>query len=180
MKKRVLFITQTAIMLALLIVVQLLTRSLSQFVTGSLVNLILLVSTFVIGLAGGTIVAVISPFLAFALGIGPAFIQIVIFVSIANLIIITVAYLLAKKTIKGKTISDYLVSGSGLAIASVLKTAFLWIGLVSFALPLIPGLKPQQIKVITASFTWPQLITALIGSVLAMMIMPILIKRSDN
>ncbi len=176
MKKQIQFISQTALMLALLIVVQMLTRSLPTYVTGSLVNALLLLSTFLIGLNSGLFIALTSPFLAFILGIGPAFIQILFFVAIANAIIVTLAWLLAKNSISSTTKTARIKSSGGLAIASLAKMTFLWLGLVKFALPLIPGLKEGQIKVISASFSWPQLITALIGSGLALFLVPMLKK----
>ena len=174
MKKQIQFISQTAVMLALLIVVQMLTRSLPTYITGSLVNAILLLSTFLIGLNSGLLIALTSPFLAFMLGIGPAFIQILFFVAIANALIVTLAWLLAKDSISATTKTARFKSVGALSVASLVKMSFLWLGLVKFALPLIPGLKEGQIKVISASFSWPQLVTALIGSALAIFLVPLL------
>jgi len=165
----------TAIMLALLIGTQFVTRSLGQFITGSLVNLILLVSVFTVGLGGGLVVAVASNFLAFLAGIGPALPQVVPFVAAANAILVSVAYLV-RKQIGEKGIKNTLLAASGLAAAAVAKMLFLWVGLVLIALPLIPGLKEPQIAMLSAAFTWPQLVTALAGGALAMLIMPLLNK----
>lgn len=172
---KITYITQTAVMLALLIGVQFLTRSFGQFVTGSIVNLILLASVFVIGIYGGLTIAVLSPIMAFVLGIGPAFIQIIPFIIIGNALFVIVAWLIARNSIAdmGKSAA---VSIMGLVAASVSKFLFLWIGLVMIALPMIPGIKAKQMAVIGAAFSWPQLITALIGSLLAFMIVPPLKK----
>jgi len=173
---KVIYITQTAVMLALLIVVQFLTRSFGQLVTGSIVNLILLVSVFIIGIYGGITLAVLSPLLAFLAGIGPAFIQIIPFIAIGNALFVTIAWFIAKKSISNMNTKGILISSTGLITASIGKFLFLWLGLVVVALPLIPGIKEKQVAVISASFSWPQLITALIGSILAMMIIPLLKK----
>lgn len=170
------YITQTAVMLALLIGAQFITRSFGQFVTGSIVNLILLVSVFIIGIYGGVTIAVLSPILAFLAGIGPAFIQIIPFIAIGNVLFVTIAWLIAKSYIAKVNKRGFVVSSIGLISASVVKFLFLWLGLVIIALPLIPGIKEKQAAVIGASFSWPQLITALIGSILAMMIIPHLKK----
>ena len=171
--RQIAFITQTAVMLALLVGAQFITRSFGQFVTGALVNLILLVSIFTVGLGGGLTVAVVSPFLAFMVGIGPAFIQVVPFVAVGNAILVITAYVvrnhIVRKSLKGKAITAL-----GLIAASSAKTLFLWIGLVIIALPLIPGINEKQITVISAAFSWPQLITALVGSALAMVVTPLL------
>ena len=71
MNKRVLWITETAVMLALLVSLQALTKPLGQLVTGSCVNAVLAIAVLVGGLGCGITVAVISPVLAFLLGIAP-------------------------------------------------------------------------------------------------------------
>jgi len=174
--KKTLYIVQTAVMLALLIAVQFFTRAFSTFVTGSLVNLILLVSVFMIGLGGGLTIAIVSNFCAFLVGIGPAYIQIVPFVAVGNVIFVTIAWIFRKFVISPEK-KKKVVAGIGLFIAGAAKMAFLWVGLVVIMLPLIPGLKPAQITMIGTAFSWPQLITATIGSALAMIIIP-LIRRA--
>lgn len=169
-------ITQTAVMLALLIVVQLFTRSFGQFITGSLVNLILLVSVFMIGIYGGLTIAVLSPILAFAAGIGPAFVQIIPFIAIGNALLVIIAWLIAGKHIRCSSTKEFTASVVGLVVASACKFLFLWIGVVMIALPTIPGIKEKQLAVIGAAFSWPQLVTALIGSALALIIVPQLKK----
>ena len=173
---KIIYITQTAVMLALLIVVQLITRSFGQLVTGSIVNLILLVSVFIIGIYGGVTIAVLSPLLAFLAGIGPAFIQIIPFIAIGNTLYVIIAWFTARGFIAQPGTKDIALSSIGLIAASISKFLFLWLGIVVFALPLIPGIKEKQVAVISASFSWPQLITALTGSILAMMIVPHLKK----
>jgi hypothetical protein len=174
--KRIKSRVQTAVMLALLIGVQFGTRSFGQFVTGSLVNLILLVSAFLVGTGAGLAVAALSPFLAFGVGIGPAFIQIVPFIAVGNVIFVLIAQIVKNRIAYSGT-KDAFITASGLAAASIAKTLFLWVGLVIIALPMIPGINEKQMAVISASFTWPQLVTALIGSVLAMALVPML-KRA--
>ena len=64
MKKYILWITETAVMLALLVTLQLLTKGFGQLVTGSFVNGVLAVTVLVVGFSGGITVALISPVLA--------------------------------------------------------------------------------------------------------------------
>jgi len=173
--KKLVYITQTAVMLALLIGVQFATRSFSQFVTGALVNLILLTSVFMTGFSGGLTVAIASPFLAFLAGFGPAFIQIVPFIAAGNAILVSLAWVVRKRMTRFGA-KDTCFAAIGLIAASAAKFLFLWVGLVAIALPLIPGIQEKQMEVIGAAFTWPQLVTALIGSALAMIIVPLLKK----
>ena len=67
MNKKTLWITETAVMIALLVALQWATKPLGQFVTGSCVNLVLGVSVLVGGLWCGLTVALVSPFFAFLL-----------------------------------------------------------------------------------------------------------------
>ena len=193
---KIIYITQTTVMLALLIGVQLITRSFSQLVTESIVNLILLISVFMIGIYGGLTVAVLSPILCYLAGIGPAVIEIIPFIAIGNILFITIAWLMARKTIYRMSTKDIATSiaalvglsfGStptkdipapfpGLAVASLGKFLFLRISIVQFVLPMIPGLEVSQVAVLSLAFSWPQLVTAFIGSMLAMIIIPQLKK----
>lgn len=160
-------------MTALLIVVQLVTKAAGQFLTGSLVNLILITAGLTGGLACGLTVAALSPILAFFLGIGPAIPHLIPFVILGNLVIVLVYWLVMEKTPLG-TIPAWSV---GILAGAVAKTLVLWLGIVKLALPLIPGLKPQQIQMMSAMFSWPQLVTALIGGIVAALLVPVL-KRA--
>ena len=62
--KKTIWIVRTAVCLALLLVLQVATKSLGQFVTGSCVNLVLAMAALTGGVWSGVIVAVISPFCA--------------------------------------------------------------------------------------------------------------------
>ena len=75
--KKTVWIARTAVCLALLIAIQFLTKSLGQLVTGSCVNLVLAIAALIGGVWSGVTVAVISPFCAYLLGIGPAFLPLV-------------------------------------------------------------------------------------------------------
>ena len=179
MNKKVIFITQTAVMLALLIGAQFATRGFSTFVTGSLVNMILLVSTFIIGRRSGLVVALLSPLLAFLAGIGPAFIQIIPFMAAGNAILVLIASFVSRYIAKS-SVKDIIFMTTGLIIAAAAKMAFLWVALVLIALPMIPGLNERQITMISAAFSWPQGVTASIGAMLAMTIVPLLKRALKN
>ena len=71
MQKNTRWITQTAVMLAMLIALQSVTKPLGQVVTGSCVNAILAMTALVCGLSSGLTVALLSPIFAFLLGIAP-------------------------------------------------------------------------------------------------------------
>ena len=76
MKKNVRLITETAVMLALLIALQALTKPMGQLVTGSCVNAVLAITALLVGLGSGIAVALISPLCAFLLRIAPNFVTV--------------------------------------------------------------------------------------------------------
>ena len=105
------------------------TKPLGQFVTGSCVNLVLGVSVLVGGLWCGLTVALVSPFFAFLLGIGPAFLPIVPMVAVGNMVLVVILHLLASR--------DKIAARSYLAVAvgAVTKFLALWLLIVKLVLP---------------------------------------------
>ena len=137
MNKKTLWITETAVMIALLVALQWATKPLGQFVTGSCVNLVLGVSALVGGLWCGLTVALVSPFFAFLLGIGPAFLPIVPMVAVGNMVLVVILHLLASR--------DKIAVRSYLAVAvgAVTKFLALWLLIVKLVLPTL-GLAEKQ------------------------------------
>lgn len=167
-KKHLLWITRTALFIALLIVVQSVTASLGQIVTGSLVNMVLMSAALLGGTASGITVAAISPFFAFMLGIGPKLIQIVPFVALGNIVYVVVAALIIGKLSSVKKVPLVASNVLGVGVAAVLKFLTLYVGVVKVFIPIMgDGLKGPQIETFTAMFSVPQLITALIGGAIA-------------
>ena len=182
MSKKIRWITQTALMLALLVALQALTKPLGQLVTGSFVNGILAVCTLVCGLGCGLTVAVISPLMAFALGIAPNLVT-VLPIMLGNACYVLVFYLAL-----GKSLKPFWKQPVALASAAVLKFGVLYLLVVKvicgIAADALLGQKlgetvilaPPMLKMLPAMFTWPQLITALIGGAVALAIAPVLRK----
>lgn len=175
MSKKIRWITETAVMLALLVAVQGITSGLgNQFVTGSCVNLILAVTSLVVGLWGGVVVAAVSPFLAFLFGIGPKFVQLLPAVAAGNLVLVIVLSLVIgdKKQPLWRNVAGWI----GAAVAKFLT---LYLLMVKLLVPTLVsgGVIPQKASaVLSAQFSWPQLVTALIGGALALAILPVLRK----
>lgn len=176
-------LVQTAIFLALLIVFQYISKPMGQYVTGSLVNFTLIGSVLAVGLAGGVTVALISPFLAFFLGIGPAFIQVIPMVAIGNLVIVLVYHFLLSKTktdIKGANLTKWIGT---VALGALAKFATLYFGMVKLVLPMLLNsgiLKAPQAAAMSAMFSLPQLITATVGGILAFAIMPPVLRAIEK
>ena len=72
MKNKTRWITETAIMLALLVILQAVTKSAGQIVTGSCVNAVLAVTVLLGGVSSGLTVALVSPFVAFLWVLAPS------------------------------------------------------------------------------------------------------------
>lgn len=177
MKKKTLWVARTAVMLALLLVLQFVTKPLGQYVTGSCVNLVLAVAALVGGLWCGVVVAVLSPFFAFLLQIAAMPIVLVPGVACGNLVLVLVLYFAAYRLVQGgeKPVRRY-VSAVG---AAVVKFATLWLVVTKLLLPLA-GLPEQKVAVMTATFTWPQLVTALIGGLLGVTVAPLVAKAVNK
>ena len=177
MSKKVRWITETAILLALLVTLQALTKPLGQLVTGSCVNTILAVSALVGGLGSGLTVAVISPILAFLLGIAPQILTVPAIMA-GNAVFVVLLSVLADKT--GKNLVKQVIAWLAAAAA---KFATLYVivvkiicGVMAASLLAAGTLKEPMLKALPATFSWPQLFTALIGGTVALLIVPTLRK----
>lgn len=173
MHKKLRWITETAIMLALLITLQGLTKGFGQMVTGSCVNAILAVSTLVGGLACGLTVALLSPILAFLLGIATAVVTVPAIMA-GNAVFVVLLSLLYKKRLYG---IPALLAAAAAKFAS-LYAIVVWLICGVFAEDLLSSgvMKAPMLKMLPATFSWPQLFTALIGGGIALLIVPSLRK----
>ena len=168
MKNKTRWITETAIMLALLVILQALTRSAGQVVTGSCVNAVLAVTVLLAGLSSGLTVALVSPFVAFLLGIGPQLLPIVPAIALGNTVYVLLGYLAGKKAPRGRQILARVC-------AAAAKFLTLYLVVVKLLCAIVP-LKEAQVATFSTMFSWPQLITALIGGAAALLIAPVVRK----
>lgn len=177
MKKSIRWITETAVLLALLISLQAITKPLGQLVTGSCVNAILAVAVLVGGSGSGLTVAVISPLLAFLLGIAPQILTVPV-IMIGNAVYVLLLRCLADLT--GKKVMQnifawMIAAGAKFAVLYFLVTKVIC-GFLSQTLMDAGTLKAPMLTALPATFSWPQLFTALIGGGIALLITPILRK----
>ena len=177
MSKKVLWITQTAAMLALLVTLQALTKPLGQYVTGSCVNAVLAITALMVGLSGGITVALISPICAFLLGIAPNIVT-VLPIMAGNMCFVVLMHLLAGKEIWRQAVA-LVVSASAKFTVLYLLVVKVICGFASGALlgkkiGTTVVLAPPMLEKLPAMFTYPQLFTALIGGSVALLITPVL------
>ena len=177
MRKKLLWITETAIMLALLVTLQALTKPMGQLVTGSCVNAVLAVSALVGGLSCGLTVAVISPVLAYLLGIAPQILTVPA-IMVGNAVYVVLLSVLADKTGKNivKQVTAWVAAAAAKFAALYAIVVLLICGVLSESLLASGIMKAPMLKALPATFSWPQLFTALIGGAVALLIVPVLRK----
>jgi len=168
-KDKLFWITRSSILIALLIVLQAVTAPLGQFVTGPIVNLMLIISVMTCGLATGLSVAAASPVIAKLLGIGPLW-SLVPFIAAGNIVSVVLWHYIGNRNMGHK----YAAYVAALVTAAVAKFLVIYIGIVKIAVPMILGLPEQQAAVVSIMFSIPQLINPLIGGVLATILLPML------
>ena len=160
MNKQTKFITTTGLLIALTIVFQLLSKFVplgpfSNFITGSLVNACLLISTSLIGLWGGTIVGIVTPFGALLTGSAIPLLFTPI-ISICNFsLVLSFSFLKKHKLIN-------------IIVPPIIKTFLLYASInMMISIMKIPS---EKSKIMLYLFGWPQLVTGLIGGTIAMII----------
>lgn len=171
-KNRILWITRTGILIALLVTLQAVTSGLGQFVTGSCVNAVLVIAALAAGLWSGITVAFLSPFCAFLLGVGPQLIQIVPAIALGNLVLVWFVHITLRR--ENSTLWKKVI---GIAASASAKFLTLYLAVVVVFIPAMgPALAEKQVKTFTAMFSWPQLVTALIGTTVAVLLLPLIRK----
>ena len=176
-KNNVQILTRTAVLVALALVFQNLrivigTLPYSQFVIGSLVNAVLIIAVGSVNVYSGLVVSIITPMVAYLQGQLP-FPLLIPIVAIGNALIVVVYYFLQRY-------NKYV----GIIFGSIAKSLFLYLG-VQQMLKMIQGTIPdaQFTKVsvaLSASFSWPQLVTALIGGFIALIVLKMLDSALGN
>lgn len=171
-KSNILWITRTAILTALLIILQAATAPLGNtLITGSIVNLLLILSVMTSGLLSGATVAIISPIVAKFFGIGPLW-SLLPFIILGNIALIFIWHFIGKRS----TWKKVTIWGIALVTAAIAKFLVLYLGIVKIAVPFLLGLPEQQAAAISSLFSIPQLVTAVFGGILAILVLPILKK----
>lgn len=191
MKRQTLKLAQTGILIALVLAVQYIGSnisqapvffgiSLQQLVVGSLINMILVLSAAVIGLYPGATVGALSATTATLLGIGgnPLMLPVIVF---GNVSIVLVTYFLfhfAKEQKQLKTVFE----GVGVVLGAAVKCAVMWILSSQVVIPTLAknGIPEKQIAILTLNFSWPQAVTAFVGGIVALSILPVIKKAASK
>jgi len=130
---------------------------LPQFFTGPLVNAFLLLATLTVGVSSGIVIGLFTPWIAFSRGILPAPLGPMIpFIMLGNAVLVIVFYLI---TMKKKDNIGFSVLG--IVTGSIAKYLIL-----SQSVAFIVSVPPPVAK----AMQFPQLLTALAGGVIALIV----------
>lgn len=165
--------TQTAMMLAVTLLMQYMAGlmpipagPLRTLLIGSLVNLCLFVTAWMVSWQGGVLVGILTPLVALWIGQLPVPHMFPI-VALANAAMVTVCVLVGRR-------HRY----AGVAAAAVVKTVILWVLVVWVFVPfLLPSIGLPEAKVsamttmLSVNFTWPQLVAACVGGIVSVPVM---------
>ena len=183
-RRRLIWITRSAVLIALVVTVQAATIVLAaipmlrQYVTGSVVNMILIVSVMAAGIPTGLSVGIISPIFASLMGVVPGWQwPLVPFIALGNVMLVLVWHLIGKRSIVNKYVTRCVTVG----VAAIVKFLVLYIGIVQVMLHVLE-LQQPQIVALSATFSITQIFTAIIGGILATLVLPVILKanRSDS
>lgn len=168
MGKKIRFITETAVMLALLIALQTLTKPMGQLVTGSCVNAVLAVTALVAGVYSGLTVAAISPVLAYLLGIAPQILTVPA-IMVGNTVFVLVLHFVSDKNLVRK-LAAWVAAAAAKFAALYAIVVWLICGVFAEKLLASGALKAPMLKALPVSFGVTQLVTALVGGAVALLI----------
>ena len=164
---KVRYLTRTAMLLALTIALQIFGRAVipgfSNLVVGPLVNACLLISTGLVGIYSGTVIAILSPFVALFTG-APIPLPLLFFVALGNFVLVFLFHIFKKKKVVG------IISGA------VVKFLVIY-GSLILILPYFKVPAAQIAKLASNTFGWVQLITALIGGIVAL---PVILRLEKH
>ena len=158
-------LVQTGLMLALALVFQIGFASFAQVAVGPLVNMVLLITVMMVSPLSAVLVGAFTPIIAFFVGIIPLF-PLVPIIAIGNALLVVVFSLFYSK--KKLIFSEYI----GLVVGAFIKFAFLAMA-IRLIVPMFVAKVPAPLVV---AFSLNQFITAMVGGILALVIVKVLNK----
>jgi hypothetical protein len=165
-------LSKSALLLAIAIVFQLIGRTIpeiNQFLVGPIINAVLLLSVYICGVKWGVLTAVLTPILAWVVGqLAAPMAPFIPFIIIGNII-----YVILFGAIKEKRYGIYI----GIILGSFAKFLFLSLSASYLVRLLKIGIPIKVLDKLVLSMGVPQLITALTGGIIAMVLIQILSKR---
>lgn len=178
----------TAGLLLAIMVSSMFLKNLSAYITGPIVNLVLIIATLSLGPVIGIILSILAPVLSFIITGGSPILRgiplIIPCIMLGNIILCVGIHFFYRSLVKINYILRLAIGG---VISSIAKAAFMGAVIVKCLLPLfsskiaVPAEKlPMILKTASTTFSVTQLITALIATALAVVIWPVLKKVITN
>ena len=166
MSNSVKILCRTAVLLALCIASQFL-KNLSVYLTGSIINAILVIATLSCGFWSGIAISLVTPVTSWLITGSPLVSALPVMmplISMSNAVLVVFTALARKK-------EKFWVLPLSLGVGSLAKGGFLWLTVVQWVLPILgpgSGLPEKALLAAKTTFSLTQVITALIGSALAL------------
>lgn len=153
-------------------------KNTSVYITGSVVNMFLLLTVFYCGIGNALIISIISPLTAFLITGSPLMAAVPLImpgIMLGNAVYCMVFYMIIRllgEKKEGKQIYNMTIRLLGAGFGALFKTAAMTIVIVHFIIPTFGAKLPEKmIAVANVQFSVTQLITALIGGVCATLLM---------
>lgn len=164
-------LTRLALLLAIIAMTQMFGRMIpdSNFVVGSIINACLLIAVSTVGLRGAGVLSILAPFTSLISNHAPIAAALLPFapaIAVANFAYCLVFFYLMKKN-----------KIAGVALGSLVKFGLLF-GAINVFLNIMSF--PKFAAVLLMLFSWPQLVTALIGGAIALTVIRRLEKINFN
>ncbi len=172
MQKRTHFIARLAIILSLTMVIQL--AGFPQPITGPLINTMLFITASLMGNIAGVLLGCLTPTVALVRGqLPPVLAPMVLFIALGNATLVLVFNIIVRRFNFQRLFWQKLKMYIGIISAAFFKFLFLLLS-VKILLPVILNIPiPDKVAVLMST---PQLITAIIGGVIAIVLLKIIEK----
>lgn len=171
---------RSALFLAIAIIFQAIGKALpqSQFITGPVVNAVLIIACAVCGIMWGVLVGALTPLLAWVIGQLPTpFGPFIPFIMIGNALFVIGFGLIARR--KNKRFKIGILPIAGVIVGAVIKFLFLKVSSSKFIDLFNLGIPKKIAANLAVMMSTPQLITALAGGAIALVLLTILAKRKQ-
>ncbi len=173
-------ITRTALLIAILFVIQYF-KNISAYISGPIVNTILLIATFYIGIPSGILLSIIAPVSSYFIAGGAAMTFLMTqtkFTALPIIIIGNIIYVLFSAIIYNQKNNLNLILG--LTVSSVLKWLFMFLSADFIIKPLFEENLGEKIAILGKIFGTLQLYAAIVGSIIFYLIFKIITIKSTS
>jgi len=165
MNKRILLVTRISLLLSIALIFQFIGRFMgphNNFIVGPVVNAVLLTATEITGILGGIIISVIAPLISAITNnapIAPVILAFSPFIAGGNIVYVLLFALIGKKN-----------RLAGIISGAVAKAGFLFASVKAFLC--FMKVNETVAATLTTMFSWPQLVTAVAGGLIALAVIP--------